>query len=197
MRASGLEVRKLLRQTVIGMVCAGWIAGACSGEAPPVEDQESAGEPGDNRVAAQAGAPPDACELITAAEIEEVTGQAPGPPEPEELGLSVSACTWPSTDPAQPTVAYVVVQYEPELPSTYAEYVDYNRETLGELFDEERHHPVEGVGDYGVWVGDDRMGSVEIYDDHRMISVDVNATGGRSPRENSIALAEKALARLP
>jgi len=195
MRAPVLNRGRLHRQTVMGIVCAGWMAGACSGDAPPAEDQGSMAEPADAPVAVETANDVDACQLLTAAEIEEVTGQAPGTPESKMLGSDVPACAWPSADGSDPSLVSLLVHFG-AAPSTYEEYIEITHGSLDEKFADVLYRHIEGPGDFGVWVGDDRMGSLEVYQDDRMISVTAGSAGGRSAPETSTALAEKALARL-
>jgi hypothetical protein len=90
-----------------------------------------------------------------------------------------------------------MVHYGPTPGNTFDEYVEYHLETFGDLTSEENFHEVEGVGDYGVWMGRDQDGLLEVYEGDMEIAVSTLAGGGRTARENAVTLAQAARARLP
>lgn len=192
-----LTPRATARWIFVAVACSAWIAGSCSNEAPPADTQEGATE-ADAAVASRTSSSPapdvDPCTLLTAAEIEEFMGKPPGPPEHGGLP-EIPECSWSPAAGIGPPIK-VSVHYGPA-PASYEEYLEYTRETLGEQV-AAGYERVDGLGDYGVWSDiTPEWGLLEIHDGELWLLVSASAAGGLTARENSIALAEKAMARIP
>ena len=136
--------------------------------------------------APKAEAPPAAnlCNLLTADEIAEVMGAAPGEPTADSEG-----CAWPSAGGGDPLVELSMSR---STLKSYDDFVaEYGREFGGENPSKEYYQPVEGLGDWGLYrtTGD----VLEIHSGDRMLAMIVRPAS----RANAEALAGKALPRLP
>jgi len=131
---------------------------------------------------------PDLCALLTASEIEEALGQAPGAAEPgdEDLGQ----CTWSSADGSGTSVSLTLD--EASLDSFDQFVFDFGEEFGGENPPPEEYHPVDGVsGDWAMYVTEEHL--VRAFrGDHEL---HVRAPGAEEAQV--IDLAAKAMQRLP
>lgn len=177
------------------------IAVGCSGGSAPADDQGGALESPDARTATATAIHPeiDPCTLLTAAEVEEVTGRTPVPAEPM---AGMPACDWNPADGSGRMLVNVMARYG-RTPASYEEYVEHIEnvnERLAESLGDQAQFPyerVDGIGDFGVWQGDDQAGVLDVYQDDLSVSVTVDAAGGRTALDNARALAEKVMGRLP
>lgn len=166
------------RNALGALVAAGAIA--CGGSEPASEPAPSA---------EKAAAPSvDACSFLTASDIEEALGQAPGEASPGTSGLG--ECTWPSADGTVASLAHLELD-EAKLDS-YEDFIQTYLRDFGEEPSRERHREVQGIGDWAMYEEDDR--ALRVYVGGRVLSVGVAAPAGE---EQATALAEKAVPRLP
>jgi hypothetical protein len=147
---------------------------------PPESGSESAAAPA-------AGSPSGTCALLTAEDIQEVTGQAPGAPSAPP---GTDDCQWPSASAPSTTLVRLTVSdsgYD-----TYDTFVaSYGAEFGGEQPPREYYRPIEGVGDWAMYVADEN--AVQVFQRGKMVQVVTTP-----PDENqSVALARKVLPRLP
>jgi hypothetical protein len=152
----------------------------CGGSEPPpaeTETETSAPEPAP-------AATTDVCALVTAEEIQEVLGEAPGAPEASSAGLG--GCRWPS---ASSSATLLEMSVAPTSLKSYDDFVaDYGREFGGENPSKEYYRPHEGVGDWALYRKDD--GVLQVYVGDRMLQI-------VAPEEKSVAIAAMALSRFP
>jgi hypothetical protein len=150
-------------------------------EAPPAETAST--EPATGTAPAPAGT----CALLTAGEIQEVLGKAPGAPQPLE---GTEVCTWPSAEDPSTTLLRLTFT-DSGYPSYEAFVSSYQAEFGGEEPPKQYFRPIEGVGDWAMYVADEN--ALQVYKGSRMLQV-----GTVPPDEQqAIALAKKALPRLP
>jgi hypothetical protein len=152
---------------------------ACGGtEAPPAETTSTA--PAETE-------PSGTCRFLTAEEIQEVLGKAPGAPRSP---AGTEDCIWPPAD--DPSGTLVRVTYSESGFASYDGFVaSYQAEFGGEEPPREYYRPIEGVGDWAMYVADEN--ALQAYKGGRMLQVGTNP-----PDEaQAVALAQKALARFP
>ncbi len=156
-----------------------WLAAALtscgSAEAP---QGESASEP-----------PPASgtCALLTADEIEEVLGRAPGAPQAPE---GTEDCLWPAADDPSTNLVRLVLS-DSGFPSFDSFVVSYQAEFGGEEPPRDYYRPIEGVGDWAMYVADEN--ALQVFKGVRMLQLATNP-----PNEaQAISLAQKAVPRLP
>jgi hypothetical protein len=127
-----------------------------------------------------------ACSLLTAEEIREVLGEAPAPPQTPE---GTEECIWSSSeDPAR------ILLRATTSDSGYASYdsfvASYSAEFGGEQPPTEYYRPIEGVGDWAMYVADEN--AIQVFKGGRMLQIAPNP-----PNEaHALALAQKAVSRL-
>lgn len=146
-------------------------------EAPPAES------------AAAEAPPPDAvpCAVLNAQEIQEVLGKAPGTPQ---APAGTEDCLWPdASDPATNLLRITVSD------SGYASYdtfvASYQAEFGGEQPPTEYFRPVEGIGDWAMYVADEH--ALQVFRGGRMLQVSMDPYDDAK----ALALAQKAIGRLP
>lgn len=172
-----------------GSLVAAFLAVACGGEAAPV-----------SQTAAQETQEVSACDLLTAADILEVTGREPGDPVPQELGSNFFECRWMLAGGSE-QLAYAA--YRPVgAPRTYEAWVEEYRASMGEDFDESQLESYELISDVGgefaVYADADFLGGlIQVYSDGRALIVGTMKIDGKSNRDLALALAAKAVGRLP
>jgi hypothetical protein len=132
----------------------------------------------------------DACALLTAEEIEQATGKAPGAPEPKKVGDIVPSCRWPAADGSSTQIVHVLVGRTG--PATYEAFLENMKEQLEEGFSADDYEKLD-IGNYGVWWKDV---NVQVYTSDYMIVV-TNSEMPPADRDVCIQLAKKAMARLP
>lgn len=118
---------------------------ACGGGGAPGESAASSGE-------AEPSAPAvDVCGFLTPADIEEVLGTAPGEPEAGDEGMG--ECSWSAADGSGSLVRLTL---DGAILHSFDDFVmDYGEEFGGENPPRELFHPVEGLGDWAMYVADD------------------------------------------
>jgi len=155
---------------------------SCGGSEAPRGESASAGTASSEPQASSSGT----CALLNAEAIQEVLGKAPGAPQTPE---GTEDCIWPAADDPSSTLVRVTTS-----DSGYASYDDfvasYQAEFGGEQPATEYYRPIEGVGDWAMYVADEN--AVQVFKAGRMLQV------GTSPpdEQRAIALAQKALPRL-
>ncbi|HXV62599.1 MAG TPA: hypothetical protein VEK15_18005 [Vicinamibacteria bacterium] len=134
-------------------------------------------------------APPpevDVCSFLTAAEIEDVLGLAPG--EPQRGSEGIASCTWAAPDGSGSLVQLVL--RETTLGS-YEDFVfEYGEEFGGENPPRDRFRPLEGPGDWSMYVADDN--AIRVFRGEEELRVISEAE--EADEEILIDLAEKAAA---
>jgi hypothetical protein len=155
---------------------------SCGGsEAPPAQTESA------KPAAGTASAPTGTCALLTAGEIQEVLGKAAGAPQPLE---GTEVCTWPSAE--DPSTTLLRLTFTDSGYPSYEGFVSsYQAEFGGEEPPKQYFRPIEGVGDWAMYVADEN--ALQVYKGGRMLQV-----GTVPPDEQqAIALAKKAVPRLP
>ena len=162
------------------LLLAGWTS--CGGSEAPHEPA-SAGTADSEPQAAASGT----CALLNAEEIQEILGQAPGAPQNPE---GTKDCIWPSADDPSSTLVQLTTS-----DSGYASYdsfvSSYQAEFGGEQPPTDYYRPIEGVGDWAMYVADEN--ALQVFKGGRMVQVATNP-----PDEaQALALAQKAIPRFP
>ena len=156
---------------------------SCGGsEAPPAEPASAGTASSEPQAAAAA-----TCALLSAEEIQEVLGKAPGAPRAPE---GTKDCVWPPADDPSSTLVRVTTS-----DSGFASYdgfvASYQAEFGGEQPPTEYYRPIDGVGDWAMYVADEN--AVQVFKGGRMLQVGTNPPD----EQQAIALAQKAAPRLP
>jgi hypothetical protein len=127
------------------------------------------------------------CALLTAGEIQEVLGKAPGA---AQSPAGTEDCLWPSAE--DPSSTLVRVTFSDSGFASFDGFVaSYQAEFGGEEPPREYYRPIEGVGDWAMYVADEN--ALQAFKGGRMLQVGTNP-----PDEaQAIALAQKAISRLP
>lgn len=154
---------------------------ACGGPAP--SDESETGEPASREIELRV----DACELLTASDIEEVFGVAPGVPQADTE--DPQQCTWPKSDGSEEALVHLLVT-----DSSYDSYDEWVSRYAQEVGEEpgSNYRRIEGIGDWGLYIIPER--ALEVYEGEMMLEVQVASEWGE---EAARALAERALPRLP
>lgn len=154
---------------------------SCSGSEAPRAETASA------ETATEPAAASGTCAFLTAAEIQEVLGRAPGAPQPTE---GTEDCLWPSAE--DPTTHLVRLRFSSSGYASYDSFVSsYQAEFGGEQPPAEYYRPIEGVGDWAMYVADEN--AIQVFKGGRMLQVGMNPPD----EQQAIALAQKAVPRLP
>jgi hypothetical protein len=167
-----------LESRIWTVVLAGTLGACGTAQAPPAEAPPPESAP---------VATSSACSLLTAAEIQEVLGRAPGapitPPGAED-------CVYP--DASDSTLTILRVSLADSGYSSYDSFVaTYQAEFGGEEPPREYYRPVEGIGDWAMYVADEN--ALQVFRGGKMLQVSPNP-----PDEGkALGLAHKAIARLP
>lgn len=169
----------------IAVVVSAFAVGACGGD----------GESGSS-VAATDLTAIDGCALLTAAEIETATGIAPGAPQDMSFEGSAPMCNWPTADGSNPAFLTVVVGAGSNADSFESAMVEWEESAsrMGMDFEREAYEKVDGVGDFGAWLGE--AGMLQAQRGDVMITVSSDTAADRDKREASMQLANNALARI-
>lgn len=163
------RIKTFFFSTGIALSC---VLAACSG-----------GDEGASSEAPEAEPRADLCALLTESDIEEVLGAAPGAPSPGDEGLG--ECSW-GTGPS------VVLSLEEASLSSFDDFVyEYGVEFGGENPPRDRFHPVDGIGDWAMYVADDHM--VRAFRGDEVL--EVSSSGAEE--EQVVDLAKRAMSRLP
>lgn len=170
----------------LGAVC---VLLACGGEAAPASQS---GEQEAEQVSA--------CDLLTAAEIEEATGVAPGEATSRALGSGFLECRWMTPDGSDQLV-YVALR-PAGAPRSYQEWVDEYRAGMGDDFDEtqlESYELISEVADqFALWSDGGALGGqFQMYTGGRALIVSPMMIEGKSNQGMAMALASHATMRLP
>ncbi|HSF17892.1 MAG TPA: hypothetical protein VLK65_20305 [Vicinamibacteria bacterium] len=161
-----------LRSVLIAGILA--IISSCGGGAPR-ETSSEAPHPG-----------VDVCSFLTAAEIEEALGRAPGEPRPGSEGIT--SCTWAAPDGSGSLVQLVLRN---TTLSSYEDFVsEYGEEFGGENPPRDRFRPLEGPGDWSLYVADDN--AIRVFRGEEELTVISEAA--EKDEEVLMDLAEKAVA---
>jgi hypothetical protein len=155
-----------------------WPLGACSRDAP------ASGRTGRGGDATKVSG----CELITAVEIQEVTGLVAGKSD-EGSGL-IRDCNWSTAD-GRPLIGMVVGA----APRTYDEYLENVREQMGPDSEKLEMGRVTDLGTYAIWHGAGYLNAAQ-GSDLLVIWIFAEPAGGKAKRDAAIELARKALPRL-
>lgn len=160
------------------------LSGGCGAAAP---DDAAGGAP-----ARAAGAPADACALLTPADIRDVLGAEVGAPAygPGSMpGGPISICQWPRS--AGETIPFVQVSVTPNAATSYADWMAGMARDLGEPIDPAISRQVDGIGDWAVYDSESRTLLVGV--GRRLLHVMVPPAAGQSDAE---ALARRAYERI-
>jgi hypothetical protein len=154
---------------------------SCGGSEAP-----QSAPPGETASGPESAASPT-CALLTADDIQAALGKAPGAPQ---APAGTQDCLWPAAD--DPSTNLVRLAYSDSGYSSYEDFVtSYQAEFGGEQPPTEYYRPIQGVGDWAMWVSDEN--ALQVYQGGRMLQV------GTTPpdEQQALALAQKALPRLP
>lgn len=160
--------------------CTVLLLGACSGSADNTEE------------AASAASDVNLCNLLTAEQVEEVLGQAPGEPRAEMSSSGAPICVWPAADESAGQLT--AVRMAPRSAGTYEEYVEQARQATGGHFMAHEFEKLEGVGDFAVWAGGEESGVLQVFSGNHMIQIAAGSGNGRTAQENAMMLAERLVA---
>jgi len=156
---------------------------SCGGSEAPPGESDSPGTAAPEPQAAASGT----CALLTAEEIQEVLGKATGAPQTPE---GTEDCIWSSADDPSSTLVRLTTS-----DSGFASYdgfvASYQAEFGGEQPPTEYYRPIEGVGDWAMYVADEN--ALQAFKGGRMLQVGTNPPD----EQQAIALAKKAVPRLP
>jgi hypothetical protein len=127
------------------------------------------------------------CALLTVEEIQEVLGKTPGAPQTPE---GTQDCIWSSADDPSSTLVRLTTS-----DSGYASYdgfvSSYQAEFGGEQPPTDYYRPIEGVGDWAMYVADEN--ALQAFKGGHMLQVGTNPPD----EQQAIALAQRAVPRLP
>lgn len=174
------------------------LAAACGGDEPP--DLDEIASMSEDEAAEMAREMKDlsgveACELLTASEIEAATGIAPGEPQDmSQVQGQLPMCTWPAADGSGRNVTSILVTRGGL--ESYEQFVEVSRSQMGADFDEGDWQHIPDVGDFGVWIGEGSWGMLQVYDGDMMVQVDAEPAQGKDELEASKDLAMKVFGRL-
>ncbi len=155
---------------------------SCGGSQAPEGEPPSTEAPAEAPATTFAG-----CALLTAEEIQEVLGRAPGAPQNP---VGTEECIWSSADDPSSILVRLATS-----DSGYASYdgfvASYSAEFGGEQPPTEYYRPIQGVGDWAMYVADEN--AIQVFKGGRMVQVAPNP-----PNEaQALALAQRAAARMP
>lgn len=179
----------LKRAAAVGVFLAACLAIGCGGETAPAA-----------QATVQESQQMSACDLMTAAEIQEVTGRAPGDAVPRELGSGFLECRWMLPDGSD-QLAYAA--YRPAgAPLTYEAWVEEYKASMGDDFDpsmlEDYELISEGGNQFALFADGDFLGGmVQVYVDGRALIVGTMRVEGMSNQVLAMGLAARAQPRLP
>ena len=164
------------RRLFYSLAFAALIAG-CGGGGDSSSSTETSSEPAD----AQA----DVCALLTASDIEEVTGAAAGDAQPGDGDEGLGQCSWGDS--------VVVLTLERAVLDSFDEFVaDFGEEFGGEDPPRDEYHPVDGVpGDWAMYVAEEHM--VRAFRGDQVLEV----SSPSAEEAQVVDLAARAMARLP
>jgi hypothetical protein len=138
-------------------------------------------------VAEAPAAASSSCAILTADDIREVLGKAPGAPQ---TPVGTEQCIWSSAD--DPSVILVRLTTSDSGYASYDAFVaSYAAEFGGEQPPAEYYRPIQGVGDWAMYVADES--AIQVFKGGRMLQVAPNPPN----EEQALALAQKAVPRLP
>jgi hypothetical protein len=172
-----------------GALIATCVAVGCGGDAAPAAQG-----------AAEQNQETSACDLLTAEEIQEVTGLEPGEGISRALGSGFLECRWMVADGSD-QLAYVA--YRPAgAPLSYAAWVEEYKASAGDDFDEsmlEDYELISEVGDqFALYADGGSLGGLfQMYTGGRAVIVGTMSIAGRSNQVLAMSLAAKATPRLP
>ena len=127
------------------------------------------------------------CALLEGEEIREVLGKAPGASQMPE---GTEDCIWPSAD--DPSSTLVRLTTSDSGFTSYDGFVaSYQAEFGGEQPPTEYFRPIEGVGEWAMYVADEN--ALQVFKAGRMLQVGTNPPD----EQQAIALAQRAVPRLP
>lgn len=142
------------------------------------------GESPEPAASAPASAEPDACTLLTAAEITEITGRTPDASERANPGLN--NCQWPSPGSPVPLV-YVGLSYQ-----NVATWEEYRQEMIDNgMGDPDEEGERIAIGRFSHFMPDSAM--IQVYTEHDYLIV-LRVRGG--DKGQLIELASRAAARV-
>ena len=173
---------------------------ACSGDEPPT--LEEAASMSEDEAAERARDMKDlsgveACDLLTASEIEAATGISPSPPQDvSQVQGQLPMCNWSAAE-GRNVVSLLVTRGGF---SSYDEFLETTRSQMTDMgmdFSEEDWRHVPDVGDFGVWLSEGFAGGMlQVYDDGLMVQVDAEPGEGKDEMEAAKELAERVFDRI-
>jgi hypothetical protein len=159
---------------------------ACSSR-QPAEKATSAGS--------SATPAPDACAIVTAADIEPVLGVAAKVQPSDELQsiATTSLCTYESAQDSRNILSVLVRVGPPDLdaPANLKQYVDGLKMNMGEDY---RIDPVDGLSSPALW--NPEMKQLTVFKGPLLVILTMSDTADKDPFQAAKALGEKALPRM-
>lgn len=163
-----------------------WLT-ACSGGQPPAGETAGAGS--------TSAAAPDACTVVTAADIEQVLGVAVRVQPSGQLQsvMATSLCSFENAQDSQNILSVLVRVGPPSLDAetNLKQYTDGLKLNMGEAY---AIDPVEGLSGPAVWNPD--MKQLTVFRGAALVILTMFQGEGQGPLEAAKALGEKALARI-
>jgi hypothetical protein len=159
------------------------VLGACGGDTPSAPPSTALDEV-------------DACALLTAEEIEEATGIAPGAPDDSGPASGPPMCNWPAADNSHPFAVSLLVAPSDNYTSFDGALARWQEsaEGMGMEFDANDYQEVEGPGTVNSWM--EEAGMLQAHRGNRMVQVFAQVAPDRDGLAASTALARHAMARL-
>ena len=178
---------------LLSVACGGGDDDASSDAGDDVATSTTAAETKDTAPDAK-GAKFDPCELLTAAELEELAGEKMdgGDPAIAQGPMGITLCTWGATSERSLTIAQVSVVREQD----FADQLKSQKYTAKKLFEDEKalHSGVQDVA--GIGQSAYRVGNVlNVLYDGMTVSVSLGKQGVET--ETLVAMASKAVPRIP
>jgi hypothetical protein len=163
------------------LVVAGFTS--CGGSEAPQGESASAETAASEPQAALSGT----CSLLDGEEIQEALGKAPGAPRTPE---GTQDCIWSSADDPSSTLVRLATS-DSGFESYDGFVASYQAEFGGEQPPTEYFRPIQGIGDWAMYVADEN--ALQVFKGGRMLQVGTNP-----PDEaQALAMAQKAISRMP
>lgn len=160
----------------------------CSGGEPSAGKAAEAGS-------GSAAAAPDACTIVTAADIEQVLGVAVKvqPGDPLHSITTTSLCGYEGAQDSRDMLSVVVRVGPPELdaPANLQQYIDGLKMNMGDAY---QIDPIEGLSGPALWNPD--MKQLTVFKGPTLAILTMSETGSNDPLQAAKALGEKALSRM-
>ncbi|MGB5736991.1 MAG: hypothetical protein WBM40_21365 [Thiohalocapsa sp.] len=143
----------------------------------------------------------EACTLLSAEDVATVLGANAVVTEADRHGKDsfwMSSCRYHAKDADGTTAASLMIRPHHNVAGAEQAYADYDDELAGQIGESARLAPVEGPWQQAGWQRfGTSIGQLAIFQGPYHLIITAQETAGHDQLENSRALAERALARLP